>query len=119
MKDLTYLDNKRVDIFGDGYLGDSHNGAFKIYYKGIDYMVIASDGAGWEHVSVSSKNRIPSWEVMCKIKELFFEDEEVVIQYHPKKSEYINNHPNCLHLWKPINQNIPNPPSFLVGVKND
>lgn len=118
MRDLTYLDNKRIDMFGDGYLGDRHNGAFKIYYKGIDYMVIASDGEGWEHVSVSSQNRIPSWEVMCKIKELFFEDEEVVIQYHPKKSEYINNHPNCLHLWKPINQNIPTPPRFLVGFKN-
>lgn len=117
MKDLNYLNSKRIPLVGNTWIGDEHNGAFKIYYKGIDYMVIASDGLGWEHVSVSSKNRIPSWEVMCKIKELFFEDDEVVIQYHPKKSEYINNHKNCLHLWRAIEKEIPTPPSILVGIR--
>ena len=54
---------------------------------------------------------------MCKIKELFFEDEEVVMQLHPKKSEYVNNHEHCLHLWRPIDSEIPIPNSILVGVK--
>lgn len=119
MRNLNYLNNKRIDLFGDGNLGDEFNGAFKINFQGSFYNVIASNGMGWEHVSVSNNQRIPSWEVMCKIKEMFFEDEEVVIQYHPKKSEYVNNHPKCLHLWKPINIEIPTPPKFLVGVKND
>ena len=119
MRDLTYLNNKRVDIFGDGCSGDKFNGAFKINFQGTFYNVIASNGMGWEHVSVSHNQRIPSWEVMCKIKDMFFEDDEVVIQYHPKKSEYINNHPNCLHLWKPIIGSIPTPPSILAGIKHD
>lgn len=57
---------------------------------------------GWEHVSVSPCNRKratpPTWAEMCEIKHMFFEDEEAVVQYHPPKSEYVNNHPYCLHL---------------------
>jgi hypothetical protein len=116
MKDLNYLNDKRVCIFGDGYLGDEHNGAFRIKIKGEEYAVIASDGKGWEHVSVSHKNKVPSWKTMCIIKDMFFEEEETVIQYHPKKSEYINNHPYYLHLWRPINKEIPTPPKILVGI---
>ena len=55
---------------------------------------------------------------MCHVKDLFWQDEEVVIQYHPRKSEYVNNHPFVLHLWKPIYQGIiPTPPALLVGIK--
>lgn len=58
---------------------------------------------GWEHVSVSpyDKKITPSWDDMCRLKDIFFKDEEVVIQIHPKKSEYINKVENCLHLWRP------------------
>ena len=51
---------------------------------------------------------------MCKIKELFFEDDETVVQFHPKKSEHVNIHPNCLHLWKKINEEFILPPRELV-----
>ena len=54
---------------------------------------------------------------MCEIKSMFFEDDEVVMQLHPKKTEYVNNHNYCLHLWKPIGKEIPTPPSILVGIK--
>lgn len=114
MKNLNYLNNYRVDLFGDGYLGDEHNGAFSIKVKGEKYFVIASDGQGWEHVSVSHETKIPSWKVMCEIKDMFFNTNEVVMQLHPRKKDYVNNHPNCLHLWKPIEQDIPTPPLGLV-----
>ena len=42
----------------------------------------------------------------------FFEDEEEVIQYHPKKSQYVNLHENCLHMWRPVNRNIITPPIY-------
>ena len=119
MKNLNYLDAYRVDMFNNGILGDSYNNAFNIKIKGELYFVIASNGEGWEHVSISPKNshKIPSWSVMCELKDLFFEDEEVVMQLHPKKSEYVNNKENCLHLWRPIGVEIPTPPSILVGTK--
>jgi hypothetical protein len=82
-------------------------------------IIVASNGEGWEHVSVSMKYRCPTWEEMCKIKELFWDDEDVVIQYHPSKKDYINNHPFCLHLWRPTAQNIPTPPSILVGINQE
>lgn len=112
MRNLNYLNDKRINIFG--CLGDEFNGAFKINYQGTYFRVIASNGGGWEHVSVSHDNRVPSWEVMCKIKDMFFEEDEVVMQLHPKKEDYVNIHNNCLHLWRPIKEEIPTPPKFMV-----
>jgi len=102
---------------------DGNNGNFIIPYQSFQLTVIASDGYGWDHVSVSLRNRCPNWHEMSYIKDLFFDDEETVVQFHPKKSEYVDNHPNCLHLWKkqgmsPLN-NFEHelPPAILVGFK--
>jgi len=46
---------------------------------------------------------------------LFWDAEDVVIQYHPAKSEYVNVHDNCLHLWRPVGVELPTPPRELVG----
>ena len=94
-----------------------NNGAFFIPFESFDLMVIASDGEGWEHISVSLKHRVPNWKEMCFVKDLFWDDEDCVIQYHPPKSQYVNNCENCLHLWRPINEKIPIPPTLLVGFK--
>jgi len=92
---------------------DERNGAFIIpcLSTGATLKVIISDGYGWtdsglpgepwEHVSVSLPNRNPNWAEMCFVKSLFFDEEETVIQFHPPQSKYVNNHPHCLHLWKP------------------
>lgn len=72
---------------------------------------------GWEHVSVSLDSRIPNWIEMCFVKDLFWNEEECVVQYHPPKSKYINNHPYCLHLWRHQTEVFPFPPSILVGLK--
>ena len=81
--------------------------------------VIWSNGGGWEHVSICPYKRsyTPTWDEMCSLKDMFFHDNEVVVQFHPAKSEYINNMPNCLHLWRPLNEVMPTPPSIMVGVK--
>ena len=81
--------------------------------------VIWSNGAGWEHVSVSpeSKRITPSWDDMCRIKDMFFYEDEAVIQIHPPKAEYVNNMPNCLHLWRCTYKDMVLPPSVLVGVR--
>ncbi len=54
---------------------------------------------------------------MSMIKDLFWAKDETVFQFHPKESEYVNNHPNCLHLWKRVDKEIELPPSILVGIK--
>lgn len=97
---------------------DGNNGAFIVPFRSTELKVIVSDGAGWDHVSVSLPNRCPNWLEMHFVKELFFEDEETVIQFHPKRSEYVNNHPYCLHLWRNQRTEIELPPSILVGLKS-
>lgn len=115
----------------NGRLGsdDSHgnNGAFRIVHKMVPLMVIASDGAyweedglpgpPWEHVSVSVSNRCPFWHEMAFIKSLFWDSEDCVIQFHPPESEYVNQHPFCLHMWRPCFMEIPMPPALSVGFK--
>lgn len=98
-----------------------NNGAFTVAAKkpGVILHVIASDGEGWEHVSVhaeeNSKKRVPTWAEMCQIKDMFWDDSDVVMQLHPARSEYVNNHRHVLHLWRPIGAEIPLPPIHLVG----
>jgi len=104
---------------------DGFNGAFGFIINGLKVRVIASDGAPgmdrkrWQHVSVSihGSSLTPSWPVMCQVKELFWEPEDWVVQFHPAKSENISNHPGCLHMWKPLDQALPLPPSIAVGKK--
>ena len=96
---------------------DGLNGAFCFFRLNQKLMVIISDGGGWDHVSVSLKNRCPTWDEMCFIKDLFFEPDETVVQFHPKQSEYVNNHPYCLHMWRKQGQEYELPPSEFVGIK--
>ena len=78
----------------------------------------------WEHISVTvaeikkDATRCPTWAEMCYVKDLFFGNDEAVMQLHPPEREYVNNHPFCLHLWKPVGQEIPLPPSIYVGFKS-
>lgn len=96
-----------------------NNGAFLIRSLKFnrELRIIASDGMGWEHVSVSTYDRCPTWDEMCFIKNLFWGSEDCVVQYHPPESEYVNNQPYTLHLWRPKNTFMPAPPSILVGIK--
>lgn len=97
---------------------DGWNGLFEVFACGEFLRIIASDGEGWKHVSISRKysNEVPTWEMMCFVKDLFFQPEDWVMQFHPAMKEYINNHPGCLHLWKP-DAAFPTPPHWMVGIK--
>lgn len=96
-----------------------NNGAFEIKLKhGQTVFVIASDGMGWEHVSVSRRDRCPTWEEMCQVKAIFWGEEDCVVQYHPPASQYVNFHPNCLHMWRPTGCAIPVPESLMVGPRS-
>jgi hypothetical protein len=103
--------DKLMEIIEEGADG----GYFIFKLRRVLITVIASFGGGWDHVSVVvNEGRTPTWAEMCTIKNIFFYDDEVVMQLHPKKSDYVNIHANCLHLWKPQNQAIPTPPKFMV-----
>lgn len=50
----------------------------------------------------------------CVISKAVFNDDEVVIQIHPRERDYVNIHNNCLHLWRPIDKELPLPPLNFV-----
>ena len=124
MRDLHSLDKYRCssdELQYYGRRGVSGNGLFKVFVGGRSFFCIASNGGGWEHVSISPCNRkrqsCPTWDEMCAIKDMFFSEDECVVQYHPPKEDYVNQHPYCLHLWRPICIEIPRPPTIFVGQK--
>lgn len=100
---------------------DGNNGAFVLPSPEPGWMLllICSDGLGWEHVSVhavrETKSRVPTWKEMQFVKQTCWDDEDVVMQLHPRQSEYVNRHPSVLHLWRPLAEAIPTPPPNLVG----
>ena len=123
----------------DGRLGSTDEmgdaGAFRVPFGSgnTTLVVIATSGDPpipgteiWEHVSVRAvdtsatnakyfSERTPTWDEMCFIKDLFWEPEECVIQYHPPKSKYRNIHPHVLHLWRKAGFDLPTPPSIFIG----
>jgi hypothetical protein len=107
-----------LENYGHSPVG-TPNGLFMMRYSpGVVIRMIAAVGDGWEHVSVSLEDRTPLWEEMCAVKDIFWDEEETVIQFHPAKSSYVNHHPYCLHLWRRIDVNIGLPPTYMVGPKS-
>lgn len=96
---------------------ESRGGCFNFRTKSFSILIVVDNGlqTGWEHVSASLEHRCPNWEEMAYIKSLFWEDNETVIQFHPKKTEYKNLHPYCLHMWKKVGVDHDLPPSILVS----
>ena len=75
----------------------------------------------WEHVLVTAIDprdgsvSMATWDEMCLVKEIFWDKEDMVMQLHPPQSEYVNDNPYTLHLWRPVKEVIPNP--FLGMLK--
>lgn len=97
---------------------DGNCGAFRIPFHGVTFGIIASDGLGWDHVSVSLPDRCPTWDEMCHVKDLFFSPDECAVQYHPPRAVYRNHHQFCLHLWRPQDGSMPLPNPILVAPKS-
>lgn len=92
-------------------------GMFQFTVKGVRLLIVASwqSDSGWDHVSVSTSRRCPTWGEMDAVKRRFFWPDEVVMQLHPAEADHISIHPFCLHLWRPHKINIPLPPKEFVA----
>lgn len=93
--------NERAEAFRVAGPRNSNYGMFIAKCEHVNLTIMVSDGAGWDHVSVSLLKRCPTWDEMCWVKRLFFTDDEAVMQIHPRQDDYVNFHESCLHLWRP------------------
>jgi len=107
LRNLQIYNKNRIEYLGN--MGNEKNGRFIIptTQPGVNYLVLASDGLDWDHVSVSiidddyeGIKRCPTHEEMADIKRKFFDAYETTTQYHPVASDYINNHPYVLHWFR-------------------
>lgn len=68
---------------------------------GKEWAALRLPGPPWEHVSVSTPTRCPTWEEMVWVK-----DQSVTAK--------VNIHPYTLHLWRPLGVEVPVPPAVCV-----
>ena len=120
MRNLNQLNEYRerqIERKFAGQEGDATAGMFTLPspVDGEPLHVLAAQGMGWDHVSVSRDDRCPVWEEMEFIKHRFFQGHETAMQLHVPQADHINVHPRCLHLWRPLSGAIPRPPAVLVG----
>ena len=102
--------DRRIQVKQSG--GDGFNGWITIRVQ--VFFFVCSWGDNWDHVSVSLSNRCPTWEEMCKIKDIFFRSDECCVEYHPAEKDYVNLHQYCLHIWRPPKETMPTPPVLYV-----
>lgn len=140
MRNAPNLKAERCRVSGPP---NTNCGAFAIEQVGKPpLLIVVGNGYGWDHVSISTRTRCPDYAEMCLAKDLFFRDDECVMQLAVPAAEHVNMHEHCLHWWRGQTREemaeirrewesageecpwpdvppppIPRPPAILVGVK--
>lgn len=85
-------------------LSEAVSGGTCYYNKKHKLAVIVSldtmtDGKTYLHVSLSRPDRIPDWNTVKRVKDIFIGKKQSAFIYFPPEDEYVNLMPYCLHLW--------------------
>lgn len=72
------------------------------------------DGRAWLHLSVSHRERVPTWGELRVAKEQFLGDREAY-QVLPPRARYVNIHNNVLHLFALLDEEASALPDFTGG----
>ena len=75
------------------------------------------DAPAWEHVSVhagTKRPRCPTWREMEFVRDLFWDDDAVVLQFSVPRAQHINHHEHTLHLWRMVGVDATLPPAACV-----
>lgn len=62
--------------------------------------VIVSVDDGSLHASIAHPDRYPTWAEILSVRNWIFPAEMEVVMVLARRSEYVNLHPNCFHLWQ-------------------
>lgn len=65
----------------------------------IASIAVEQDGRVWLHLSMAHPSRMPTYEELTYLKRHWAGDERKAIMVLPAKTEHVNIHQNCLHLF--------------------
>lgn len=82
------LESKVGDNFGAFQMSGDDGKQMRIICAPTDEL--------WQHVSVSLARRCPTWNELCKVKNLFWEDDEVMNMFDDRKYNWFKC-PDCLN----------------------
>ncbi|MEW6104774.1 MAG: hypothetical protein AB1563_00180 [Bacillota bacterium] len=83
----------------------------KAYKFGECLVIVGLSEQGW-HMSISHPTRYPTWDEIRDARYAFVPDEVTMAMLLPPRSEYVNVHENCFHLWQ-----VGETPRILVARK--
>ena len=67
-------------------------------HRNLKLLVTIDDGM--LHLSISHPKRYPTWDEILRTRYKFVDEKMELVMHLPKKSEYVNLHQNCFHLWQ-------------------
>jgi hypothetical protein len=62
-------------------------------------QALERDGHRWVHLSVSHRGRLPTWDELVDVKEIFLGTDSVALQVLAPRREWVNDNPYVLHLF--------------------
>jgi hypothetical protein len=65
----------------------------------IESVARESDGRVWHHVSVSRRDRDPTWRELIEVKEAFIGSDREAYIVAPPRERYVNLVDHVLHWW--------------------
>ncbi len=72
-----------------------------LYFRGEVVAATTCDTANGQtriHMSVSHEDRLPTWDEMKELREEILPMNRDFVMFFPKAEDYVNIHPNCLHI---------------------
>ena len=74
-----------------------------LFKMGRCTIIVTKDLRRW-HLSISTPNASPSYKEIKEARYKYVPDNVTMAQIFPSKSEFINLHPFCHHLWEIDNE---------------
>ena len=94
----------RIGAPGWGEIDPPYAGmrCFRNWKQGLEALVSAApmdDGRRWLHFSLVHRHSVPTWSDLVAAKEALLGPETKAILVIAPRSQWVNIHPNCLHLF--------------------
>lgn len=82
----------------------------------ISSVCIEDDLKPWLHVSLAHQKRMPNYEEIKMVKEMFIGRDRYAVMVFPPADKFVNIHKTCLHLWHCLEEwPLPEFSGFLKG----